>query len=185
MFNIFLDKKARDIIRMTKKDTNRLNAYRPNVGIVVLSKDNKVLLGKRNNKHGEIYQYMWQMPQGGIDAGEDTETAAKRELYEETSIKNAQAVYTIPKKFRYDFPEGVLERQGHDFKGQEQTWVVMRFLGDDSEIDVINAPDNEFTDWTWSEPEEIFDLVVPFKRDVYNEVIRALKEWLSKNPIGR
>jgi putative (di)nucleoside polyphosphate hydrolase len=154
--------------------------YRPNVGILLINDKNQVLLGKRNNKYGEVFQYMWQMPQGGIDPGEDIETAAKRELFEETSVKTAHLCHIIPKKYRYDFPASVLEREGYDFKGQEQTWVIMRFLGKDSEIDVENAPDNEFSDWTWSKPEDIFDLVVPFKREVYNLVLRALKAWLKE-----
>ena len=111
--------------------------YRPNVGIMVLNGDNKVWIGHRANKQGTEYALsdtFWQMPQGGIDADEDPEPAALRELYEETGISTVSLLEATPDWIHYDFPPGIPAKIGKKYRGQKQKWFAYRFLGDSSEI---------------------------------------------------
>ena len=148
---------------------------RNGVGIIVLNKDNKILVAKRidNSKN------FWQMPQGGVDEGEDFLSAAYRELEEETSIKNVDLVKELDELISYDLPKhllGVIWKG--KYRGQEQKWFVVRFLGNDSEIN-INTNHPEFCEWKWVELEKITDLVVDFKLHVYEEVKKKVKEILN------
>ena len=148
---------------------------RSGVGIVVLNKNNQVFVAKRidNNKN------FWQMPQGGVNKNEDYLAAAYRELEEETSIKNVDLVKELDVLISYDLPKhllGVIWKG--KYRGQEQKWFVVRFLGNDSEIN-INTNHPEFCEWKWVELENITDLVVDFKLHVYEEVKKKVKEILN------
>ena len=148
---------------------------RSGVGIVVLNKKNEVFVAKRidNNKNS------WQMPQGGVDKGEDYLTAAYRELEEETSIKNVDLIKELDGLISYELPKNLLGIiwKGK-YRGQKQKWFVMRFLGQDSEID-IKTKNPEFCEWKWIDPENITDLVVDFKLHVYEDIKRKVNEILN------
>ena len=148
---------------------------RSGVGIVVLNKNNQVFVARRidNSKN------FWQMPQGGVDKNEDYLAAAYRELKEETSIKNVDLVGELDGLISYELPKhllGVIWKG--KYRGQEQKWFVVRFLGNDSEIN-INTNHPEFCEWKWVELEKITDLVVDFKLHVYEEVKKKVKEILN------
>ena len=148
---------------------------RSGVGIVVLNKNNQVFVARRidNSKN------FWQMPQGGVDKNEDYLTAAYRELEEETSIKNVDLVGELDGLISYELPKhllGVIWKG--KYRGQEQKWFVVRFLGKDSEIN-INTDHPEFCEWKWVELENITDLVVDFKLHVYEDVKKKVREILN------
>ena len=148
---------------------------RSGVGIVVLNKNDQVFVAKRidNSKN------FWQMPQGGVDKNEDYLAAAYRELEEETSIKNIDLVKELDGLISYELPKhllGVIWKG--KYRGQEQKWFVVRFLGNDSEIN-INTSHPEFCEWKWVELENITDLVVDFKLHVYEDVKKKVKEILN------
>ena len=148
---------------------------RSGVGIVVLNKNNQVFVARRidNSKN------FWQMPQGGVDKNEDYLAAAYRELEEETSIKNVDLVKELDGLISYELPKhllGVIWKG--KYRGQEQKWFVVRFLGNDSEIN-INTNHPEFCEWKWVELENITDLVVDFKLHVYEDVKKKVKEILN------
>ena len=148
---------------------------RNGVGIVVLNKNNQVFVAKRidNSKN------FWQMPQGGVNKNEDYLAAAYRELEEETSIKNVDLVKELDELISYDLPKhllGVIWKG--KYRGQEQKWFVVRFLGNDSESN-INTNHPEVCEWKWVELEKITDLVVDFKLHVYEEVKKKVKEILN------
>ena len=148
---------------------------RSGVGIVVLNKDNKVFVAKRIDNQKNF----WQMPQGGVDMGEDYLAAAYRELEEETSIKNVDLIEELKGLTSYVLPKNLLGViwKGK-YRGQEQKWFVMRFLGPDSEIDVkTKIP--EFCEWKWIDLENITDLVVDFKLHVYEDVKKKVKEIIN------
>jgi putative (di)nucleoside polyphosphate hydrolase len=157
------------------KNKNIHLPLRSGVGIVVLNKDNKVFVAKRidNNKN------FWQMPQGGVDKGENYLNAAYRELEEETSIKNVNLIKELDGLISYDLPKNLLGIiwKGK-YRGQEQKWFVMRFLGHDSEIN-IKTKNPEFCEWKWIELENITDLVVDFKLHVYEDVKKKVIEILN------
>ena len=139
---------------------------RSGVGIVVLNQYNKVFVAKRIDNPKNF----WQMPQGGVDHGEDFLTAAYRELEEETSIRNVELISELDGYITYNLPDhllGVIWKG--KYKGQTQKWFLMRHLGDDSEIN-IKTKKPEFLDWKWVELREITQLVVDFKLHVYQEV---------------
>ena len=147
---------------------------RVGVGIVLLNKDNKVFVAKRIDNPKNF----WQMPQGGVDDGEDFLTAAYRELEEETSIKNVELMSELDGFFTYNLPDRLLGKiwKGK-YKGQTQKWFLMRHLGDDSEIN-IQTKKPEFFDWKWVDLKEITKLVVDFKLDVYQEVQKKVEKIL-------
>ncbi len=144
--------------------------YRPNVGIVVFNRDGRVWLGHR---HGFGGDHAWQFPQGGIDAGEDLEAAARRELYEETGMRSVELIGRTRDWMTYDFPPEVLAQGkiGRNFKGQKQIWFAFRFTGEDGEIDLEVYHEPEFARWEWCELDRVIDRVVGFKRDSYRQVI--------------
>ena len=139
------------------------------VGIILLNNNNNVFVGKRKDNPSD----RWQMPQGGVDKGEDFITAMKRELNEETSIKNIKVLKEINHMFEYELPEnlvGIIWKG--KFRGQKQKWFITKFVGDDSEIN-LKSRHQEFIDWKWLEPNKLPDVIVYFKRDLY---INLLKE---------
>ena len=158
---------------MTNKDINL--PLRSGVGIVVLNKDNKVFVAKRIDNQKNF----WQMPQGGVNRGENYLAAAYRELEEETSIKNVDMVKELDGLISYDLPKSLLGIiwKGK-YRGQQQKWFVMRFLGKDSEINV-KTKYPEFCEWKWIDLENITDLVVDFKLHVYEDVKKKVKEILN------
>ena len=154
------------------------NIYLPlrsGVGIVVLNKNNKVFVAKRIDNQKNF----WQMPQGGVDKGEDYLTAAYRELEEETSIKNVDLIKELDGLISYELPKNLLGMiwKGK-YRGQEQKWFVMRFLGQDSEIN-IKTKNPEFCEWKWIDLKSITDLVVDFKLHVYENVKKKVNEIIN------
>jgi len=158
---------------MTNDNTNL--PFRSGVGIVVLNKDNKVFVAKRiDNKEN-----FWQMPQGGVDEGEEYLTAAYRELEEETSIKNVDLIKELDGLISYELPKNLLGVVWKGkYRGQDQKWFVMRFLGKDMEIN-IKTENPEFCEWKWIDLDNITDLVVDFKLHVYLYVKKKVKEILN------
>jgi len=152
--------------------------YRPCVGIMLLNAEGRVWIGKRDDGNGDSnYTFAWQMPQGGIDAGENPADAALRELYEETSIKSVSILEEASDWFTYEYPADVVRatRKGK-YRGQAQRWVAVRFEGSEDEINILTPPDGhkpEFKDWKWADAEDLLGLIVPFKRPVYERVIAA------------
>tara|TARA_B100000902_G_scaffold379447_1_gene413758 strand:- start:201 stop:668 length:468 start_codon:yes stop_codon:yes gene_type:complete len=147
---------------------------RSGVGIIVLNNNNQVFVGKRKDNPGD----KWQMPQGGIDEGENYITAMKRELIEETSIKNIQILKEIRHIYRYELPENLIGIiwKGR-YRGQKQKWFITRFLGDDSEIDV-NTKNPEFIDWKWIEPKKLPEVIVDFKKKLYEELLKEINSFI-------
>lgn len=141
--------------------------YRPCVGIALFNDDGKVFVGERIDTPGA-----WQMPQGGVDPGESPEETALRELGEEVGTTNAEIVQIAERKIRYELPDHLIRRLWNGrYRGQEQIWVAARFTGSDHEIDLNAFDPPEFTDWQWVHLGQTLDLIVPFKRDIYREVI--------------
>lgn len=151
--------------------------YRPCVGIALFNKEGKVFVGQRIDSEETPASRPWQMPQGGIDAGEDIQTAALRELKEETGTDKAEIIRILEEPLYYDLPPHLLGKIWNGkYRGQEQYWVALRFTGEDKDID-LNADDHpEFSQWQWIEIEKTLDLIVPFKREVYQKIIIALKD---------
>jgi putative (di)nucleoside polyphosphate hydrolase len=151
--------------------------YRRNVGVVLLDTRGRVFVGQRRDSDAPA----WQMPQGGIDAGETAREAALRELEEETGVPPAlvEVLAETEGWLRYDLPDDIRPRVwGGRFRGQEQKWVLMRFLGDDTRID-LNAHHPEFSDWRWIAPEDVPGQIVPFKRPVYEAVLAEFAPLLA------
>ncbi len=149
--------------------------YRSGVGIVILNKNNKVFVARRIDNPKNF----WQMPQGGVDKNEDFLTAAFRELDEETSIKSVELIKELDGFITYNLPDhllGIIWKG--KYKGQTQKWFVMRFIGEDSEIN-INTKHPEFLEWKWVELSEITKLVVNFKLDLYQEVQRKVEKIIN------
>ena len=149
--------------------------YRSGVGIVVLNKNNKVFVARRIDNPKNF----WQMPQGGVDKNEDFLTAAFRELDEETSIKSVELIKELDGFITYNLPDhllGIIWKG--KYKGQTQKWFVMKFIGEDSEIN-INTKHPEFLEWKWVELSEITKLVVNFKLDLYQEVQRKVEKIIN------
>jgi putative (di)nucleoside polyphosphate hydrolase len=151
--------------------------YRSCVGTLVLNRDGRVFVGRRveGPEHADL-THAWQMPQGGVDPGEDTWQAALRELYEETSIRSVSKLAEIAEWLSYDIPrELVGDAWSGKYRGQTQKWYALRFTGDDSEINIAHPAgghEPEFMDWRWEAIENLPGLVVPFKRPVYERVVR-------------
>jgi len=143
---------------------------RKGVGVILLNNKNQVFVGKRKDNPGD----KWQMPQGGVDEGEDNFTAVQRELIEETSIKNIKIIKEIENVFEYELPEnlvGIIWKG--KFRGQKQKWFIARFLGQDSEIN-LNTKHPEFIKWKWLEPEKLPDVIVDFKKNLYLKLLKEI-----------
>ena len=150
--------------------------YRPCVGVMLVNADGRVFVGRRiDNKEGD----WWQMPQGGVDEGEDLKEAALRELAEETGVgaEHVSLIQNMREPIRYDLPENLIGKLwGGRYRGQEQVWFLARFSGEDSDIDLAAHDPAEFCDWKWVDPEQLPDLIVPFKKRVYRAVLEEFRE---------
>ena len=155
---------------------NKKKLDRPNVGIMVLHAHGDVFMAHRTDSRKQA----WQMPQGGIDRGEDEYAAALRELYEETNISSVTLIAESTKWYTYDFPAGVqfVSEKKKAFDGQTQKWFLFQFTGDEAEID-LNKPEPEFNQWEWMPAEKIVDMIVPFKRDVYRQVVHEFMPFIE------
>lgn len=143
--------------------------YRPCVGVMLFDTRGQVFVGRRIDTPDA-----WQMPQGGIDKGEAPETAALRELEEEIGTANAEIVAVTADWLAYDLPEHLIGKLwGGRWRGQRQKWFACRFLGDDSEIR-LDTGHPEFDAWRWVAPEQLTELIVPFKRAIYAAVVEEL-----------
>lgn len=157
--------------------------YRPCVGVTVLNKTGLVLIGRRSSGPEQVdATHVWQMPQGGIDPGEDPWPAALRELYEETSIRSVERLGEIGDWLSYDLPRDAAGAAwGGKYRGQTQKWFALRFTGDDTEIDIRSpgggAHKPEFIAWKWEPLANLPSLVVPFKRPVYERVVKEFANF--------
>ena len=167
-------KKAKDITDLP---------YRPCVGVALFNKAGRVWVGMRSDKdaEGEGDGHWWQMPQGGLNEGEDPYEAALRELYEETSIRSASLIREAKGWFKYELPADLVGQSwGGRYRGQKQKWFALRFDGKESDIDVAHPGGGkhkaEFSDWRWETLDKLPGLIVPFKRKVYERVVEAFSD---------
>lgn len=153
--------------------------YRPCVGIVLINRDSHVFVAKRIDGERLGWSNSWQFPQGGIDDGEDAKTAALRELKEETGAETVEILAEMPDWIYYDLPGELASViwEGR-FKGQRQKWFLMKFIGEEAEIN-LNQNIPEFCAWEWVSPNESIIRVVPFKIDVYKQVISYFSKWIK------
>ena len=149
--------------------------YRPCVGIMLVNRQNEVFIARRIGAPG----YHWQMPQGGIDNNESPREAAFREMKEEIGTNNAEIIGECPEWYSYDLP-GKLSRQiwKGQYRGQTQKWVALRFTGSDSDIN-IETEEPEFISWQWLSPEQLVQRAVPFKQDVYENLMDTFKDEIG------
>ena len=153
-----------------------IHLYRSGVGVVLINQNKKIFVGKRIDNQSDS----WQMPQGGIDAGEDEDVAMFRELQEETGI-SSQFVKIIKKSdnyFYYDLPYKLQKKfWGGKYLGQRQRWYLLEFLGDDLNIN-ITTQEPEFSEWKWVEKVDLINLIVNFKRELYQQIISEFNDFL-------
>jgi putative (di)nucleoside polyphosphate hydrolase len=151
--------------------------YRPCAGVMLINRAGQVFVGQRVDSTLEA----WQMPQGGIDEGEDAETAAIRELGEETGVQpdKVELVAVAPGEFYYDLPEELIGKVWKGkWRGQRQRWFLYRFLGEDGDVDIATEH-QEFRAWRWVDPAELPDIIVPFKKALYEDVLAAFAGHLG------
>ena len=155
--------------------TEKKLPLRKGVGVVVLNDENNVLVGKRKDNPVD----KWQMPQGGVDKNENFLTAMKRELYEETSIKSIKVLKELDGSFEYELPKNLLGIiwKGK-FRGQKQKWFITRFTGKENEIN-LKTKHPEFIEWKWIKMDELPKVIVDFKKDVYEKILRELKKFIN------
>ena len=153
--------------------------YRPCVGVMLVNVHGKAFVGKRiDNKEGD----WWQMPQGGVDPGEDLDEAMRRELKEEVGAerKHVEIISRLPDELYYDLPpELVGTLWGGKYLGQRQTWYLARFTGEDGDIDLAADKHPEFCEWKWVDPELLPELIVPFKREVYATIVARFRDRIG------
>ena len=148
--------------------------YRPCVGIMLINQQGDIFGGQRLDNRAEA----WQMPQGGIDEGEDVETACFREMREEIGTNKAEILRLHPDWLNYDIPRPLADNLWSGaYRGQTQKWVALRFTGEDTDIN-IQTEDPEFISWQWLSPDELIQRAVPFKRDVYTNIMAEFKDLL-------
>jgi putative (di)nucleoside polyphosphate hydrolase len=153
-----------------------LSRHRPNVGVVLFNSEGRVWLGRRADTPGP---HNWQFPQGGIDTGESAADAALRELREETGARSVTLLGQTSDWLAYDFPVGhKRSRIAERWVGQKQLWFACRFVGDDSEFDRRAHHEVEFDTWRWGDAQDALDGVVPFKRDIYREILETFAPFL-------
>ena len=142
------------------------------VGAVLLNRNNQVFVGKRRDNPIN----KWQMPQGGVDNNEKLVDALKRELYEETSVKSYKIIHELDRWLTYELPENLLGKIWRGkYRGQKQKWFILRFSGEESEINV-NTKKPEFSEWKWVDIESLPDIIVDFKKKVYEELLMEIKK---------
>mgnify|MGYP003394360028 CR=1 FL=1 len=157
---------------MQKPTPQNIHLYRPGVGIVLFSKDRRVFIGERLDNPGA-----WQMPQGGIDDGEEPEIAVFREMEEEIGTRNARILKVMDEWLYYDLPQKLSQRLWDGrYKGQRQKWIALEFMGQDSEIQLDRHEHPEFGNWKWVSRADLLSYVVPFKRIVYERAIEEFKD---------
>jgi putative (di)nucleoside polyphosphate hydrolase len=148
------------------------------VGVMLVNAEGKAFVGRRiDNKEGD----WWQMPQGGVDPGEDVADAAIRELAEETGLtaENLAIIGRLDETIRYDLPQELIGKLwGGLYRGQEQTWFLARFSGTDEDIDLEEHDPPEFCEYRWIDPEQLPDLIIPFKKRVYRAVLEGFRELI-------
>jgi len=152
------------------------NKYRRGVGVMLLNGEGKVFVGARIDNTDEA----WQMPQGGIDKGEEPWATALRELEEETGIAPhlVERVATCPERLKYELPDALRGKLwGGKYVGQDQDWYLARFLGRDGDVN-IHTEDPEFREWKWIEPKQVPELIVPFKRELYKRLLAEFAKYL-------
>ncbi len=150
--------------------------YRPATGVMLLNRDGKVFVAQRLDSTLEA----WQMPQGGLDEGEDAEAGALRELEEETGIPRdkVEIVARCPVELTYDLPDDLVGKMWKGkWRGQRQTWFLLRFTGEDSDVN-LETVEPEFRAWKWADPAELPALIVPFKKQLYEDVLKAFQPFL-------
>lgn len=153
--------------------------YRPCVGAMVLNAEGKVWVGRRADVGADVSA--WQMPQGGIDGDETPQEAVMRECAEEIGTNRVEILAESRDWYTYDLPLDLVEQTWNGkFRGQKQRWFVLQFLGEDTEINIHAAKHPEFSDWQWVVIDEIPDLVVAFKRPVYECVVNEFRPWVKK-----
>ncbi|MBL8590912.1 MAG: RNA pyrophosphohydrolase [Methylobacteriaceae bacterium] len=159
--------------------------YRVCVGVALFNAEGLVFVGRRRDKKKREHVapgYEWQMPQGGVDAGEEPFAAARRELYEETNVRSATLIAEAPQWFAYDLPGDVAKEAWKGrFRGQTQKWFALRFAGAESEIDIAAPAGHkpEFDAWRWARIDELPGLIIPFKRPVYERVVEAFRPHVA------
>ncbi len=148
---------------------------RVGVGAVLLNKNNQVFVGKRRDNPVN----KWQMPQGGVDNNEKLVDALKRELYEETSVKNYEIIHELDRWLTYELPENLLGKIWRGkYRGQKQRWFILRFSGEENEINV-NTKKPEFLEWKWADIESLPNIIVDFKKKVYEELLVEIRKIIS------
>ena len=154
---------------------NQKLPMRDGVGAIILNENNKIFVGKRKDNPID----KWQMPQGGVDNGENYLTAMKRELLEETSIKSIEVLKEIEGFFEYELPKnliGIIWKG--KFRGQKQKWFITRFVGSENEIN-LKTKHPEFIEWKWVLPDELPNLIVDFKKNMYLNLLRNIKKFIN------
>jgi putative (di)nucleoside polyphosphate hydrolase len=159
--------------------------YRPCIGLAVFNREGLVFIGRRINGPEHVDEvHQWQMPQGGLDAGEEPYACGLRELYEETNIRSVERIGAIDDWLRYDIPREILGQAWKGkYRGQTQKWFALRFTGDEREIDVAHPAGGhhkpEFSTWRWEKLAKLPDLIVPFKRPTYERVVQEFGKYAA------
>ena len=154
---------------------NQKLPMRNGVGVIIFNRENKVFVAKRKDNPID----KWQMPQGGVDEGENYLSAMKRELFEETSITSIEILKEIEGFFEYELPKNLLGIiwKGR-YRGQKQKWFITKFIGDENEIN-LNTKNPEFIEWKWILPEQLPDIIVDFKKDLYLKLLQNIKKFIE------
>ena len=150
--------------------------YRPATGVMLLTRAGTVFVGQRIDSTLDA----WQMPQGGLDEGEDVLECAYRELEEETGIarRHVEIIARAPEELYYDLPPELIGKVWKkNWRGQRQTWFLARFTGEEKDVNIQTA-EPEFRDWKWADPHDIPGMIVPFKEQLYRDVLKAFEAWL-------